>query len=87
VITQISNSNKMTSQPTIVLVHGAYVDASSWNGVIERLQHLGYNRWSKSSTTGSAKELGSGRICDLATVLRCVELTSAVGQGPVVARS
>ena len=27
--------------PTIVLVHGAFADASSWNGVIERLQRQG----------------------------------------------
>jgi hypothetical protein len=24
--------------PTVVLVHGAFADGSSWNGVIERLQ-------------------------------------------------
>jgi pimeloyl-ACP methyl ester carboxylesterase len=30
------------AKPTIVLVHGAYADASSWNGVIERLQQQGY---------------------------------------------
>jgi pimeloyl-ACP methyl ester carboxylesterase len=24
--------------PTIVLVHGAYADSSSWNGVIDRLR-------------------------------------------------
>ena len=29
-------------RPTIVLVHGAYADVSSWNGVIERLQQQGY---------------------------------------------
>jgi len=29
-------------QPTIVLVHGAFADASSWNSVIDRLQHQGY---------------------------------------------
>lgn len=29
-------------KPTIVLVHGAFADASSWNGVIERLQRQGY---------------------------------------------
>ena len=29
-------------RPTIVLVHGAYAGASSWNGVIERLQQQGY---------------------------------------------
>jgi pimeloyl-ACP methyl ester carboxylesterase len=29
-------------QPTIVLVHGDWADASSWTGVIERLQHKGF---------------------------------------------
>jgi pimeloyl-ACP methyl ester carboxylesterase len=29
-------------KPTIVLVHGAFADASSWNGVIERLQQQGH---------------------------------------------
>ena len=29
------------AKPTIVLVHGAFADASSWNGVIERLQQQG----------------------------------------------
>lgn len=28
--------------PTIVLVHGAFADASSWNGVIPKLQSYGY---------------------------------------------
>lgn len=29
-------------KPTIVLVHGAFEDASIWNGVIQRLQRQGY---------------------------------------------
>jgi pimeloyl-ACP methyl ester carboxylesterase len=29
-------------KPTIVLVHGAWADTSSWNGVIKRLQAAGY---------------------------------------------
>jgi pimeloyl-ACP methyl ester carboxylesterase len=29
-------------KPTIVLVHGAFADSSSWNGVIGRLQQEGY---------------------------------------------
>jgi pimeloyl-ACP methyl ester carboxylesterase len=29
--------------PTVVLIHGAFADASSWNGVIERLQAKGVN--------------------------------------------
>jgi pimeloyl-ACP methyl ester carboxylesterase len=31
-----------STAPTIVLVHGAFADASSWNGVIERLQAAGH---------------------------------------------
>jgi pimeloyl-ACP methyl ester carboxylesterase len=31
-----------TAEPTIVLVHGAFADASGWNGVVERLQRRGY---------------------------------------------
>jgi pimeloyl-ACP methyl ester carboxylesterase len=34
-------STQTGRQPTIVLVHGAFADGSSWNGVIERLQHQG----------------------------------------------
>ncbi|MFE3168899.1 alpha/beta fold hydrolase [Streptomyces sp. NPDC059224] len=30
------------AKPTIVLVHGAWADGSSWAGVTERLQHQGY---------------------------------------------
>jgi pimeloyl-ACP methyl ester carboxylesterase len=30
-------------KPTIVLVHGAWADASGWSGVIRRLQHDGYH--------------------------------------------
>ncbi len=31
-----------TAKPTIVLVHGAFADSSSWNGVIANLQKDGY---------------------------------------------
>ena len=30
------------TKPVIVLEHGAWADSSSWDGVIQRLQHLGY---------------------------------------------
>ena len=33
----------MSHEPTIVLVHGAYADASSWNGVVERLLKGGHH--------------------------------------------
>src|SRR5437763_6367627 len=31
-----------TPKPTIVLVHGAFAESASWNGVIRRLQRQGY---------------------------------------------
>jgi pimeloyl-ACP methyl ester carboxylesterase len=30
-------------KPTVVLVHGAFADSSSWNGVVERLQSHGHS--------------------------------------------
>jgi pimeloyl-ACP methyl ester carboxylesterase len=35
--------NEMQPRPSIVLVHGAWVDGSSWSSVIERLQADGYH--------------------------------------------
>ncbi len=32
-----------SDKPPIVLVHGAFADSSSWNGVIERLEKDGYS--------------------------------------------
>ena len=32
----------LAAKPTVVLVHGAFADSSSWNGVIAALQHDGY---------------------------------------------
>jgi pimeloyl-ACP methyl ester carboxylesterase len=42
VTTTAEPTQRTDGKPTIVLVHGAFADASSWNGVIERLQHQGY---------------------------------------------
>lgn len=40
--TIFSNAYAQTHKPTIVLVHGAFADASSWNGVIDILENDGY---------------------------------------------
>jgi pimeloyl-ACP methyl ester carboxylesterase len=37
-----ASSQPVNVKPTIVLVHGAFADASSWSGVTERLQRRGY---------------------------------------------
>ena len=39
------NSLKNSNNPTIVLVHGAWADASSWNEVTPRLQADGHTVW------------------------------------------
>lgn len=36
-------SSTSADKPTIVLVHGAFADASTWNGVAELLQQRGYS--------------------------------------------
>lgn len=51
------------SKPTVVLVHGAFADGSSWNGVIERLHADGYRVISAPnelrSVRSDAAEVGS----------------------------
>ncbi|MFB7513209.1 alpha/beta fold hydrolase [Streptomyces sp. NPDC056144] len=37
-----SGPTSNTPKPTIVLVHGAFADASSWSGTIRRLRHAGH---------------------------------------------
>ena len=37
----MSQDNSTTTLPTVVLVHGAFADASSWTAVIQRLQARG----------------------------------------------
>jgi pimeloyl-ACP methyl ester carboxylesterase len=50
-------------KPTVVLVHGAFTDASSWTGVIKRLQHAGYAVLAPAdplrSVTGDARYIAS----------------------------
>lgn len=41
-VSAVSPAVKPSAKPSIVLVHGAWADGSSWNGVISRLQHDGY---------------------------------------------
>ena len=37
-----AESRSTAAKPTVVLVHGAWADGSSWNGVVARLQRDGY---------------------------------------------
>lgn len=61
------------SKPTVVLVHGAFADSSSWNGVIQRLHAKGY------TVVAAANELRSVKsdAAEVASVLKNIH-------GPVV---
>jgi pimeloyl-ACP methyl ester carboxylesterase len=56
-----STKGSALPKPTIVLEHGAWADASSWNGVIPMLQHEGYTVYAPPdplrSLTGDATYL------------------------------
>jgi pimeloyl-ACP methyl ester carboxylesterase len=41
-IPPVARSAPSSSKPTVVLVHGAFADSSSWNGVVTRLLAKGY---------------------------------------------
>src|SRR5438874_1944312 len=36
-VSATSRGNSDSAKPTVVLVHGAFADAASWNGVVEQL--------------------------------------------------
>jgi pimeloyl-ACP methyl ester carboxylesterase len=61
------------SQPTVVLVHGAFAESASWNGVIRRLQDQGYTAIAAANPLRSL----SGDAQFLASILESIE-------GPVV---
>jgi pimeloyl-ACP methyl ester carboxylesterase len=63
-----------TTRPTVVLVHGAFAESSSWNGVIERLQADGV------PVVAAANPLRSldGDAATVSALLRSID-------GPVVA--
>ena len=67
-------SDAAVDTPTVVLVHGAFADGSSWNGVIERLQARGIKAIAPANPL-------RGLSSDSAYIAGVLEQT----QGPVVA--
>ncbi|MFE3168959.1 alpha/beta fold hydrolase [Streptomyces sp. NPDC059224] len=41
--TDTAQNHKHQQKPTVVLVHGAFAESASWNGVIDRLERHGYH--------------------------------------------
>jgi pimeloyl-ACP methyl ester carboxylesterase len=61
------------SQPTVVLVHGAFAESASWNDVIRRLHEQGYTAIAAANPLRSV----SGDAESVASILEAVE-------GPIV---
>jgi len=61
------------AKPTVVLVHGAFADSSSWNGVISRLERDGYRVIAAANPLRSV----AGDAAAVATILKSTT-------GPVV---
>ena len=61
------------SRPTIVLVHGAFAESASWDGVIRRLHEQGYTALAAANPIRS---LSSDELC-VASILDSI-------QGPIL---
>jgi pimeloyl-ACP methyl ester carboxylesterase len=68
-----ADSGSAAPKPTVVLVHGAFADASSWDGVISRLQARGYTVVAPANPLRSL----SGDAAYIASVLKTIT-------GPIV---
>ena len=75
------------AKPTIVLVHGAFADASSWNGVIAILQHDGYAVVAPPNTLRSPKIDGASIHALLATIPGPVVLVGHSYGGMVISNA
>ena len=62
----LAASANAQTKPTIVLVHGAFANASGWSGVIDRLQKRGYNVVAVENTL-------TGLPADVVTTKRLVD--------------
>jgi pimeloyl-ACP methyl ester carboxylesterase len=54
-----ANASAQTEKPTVVLVHGAFADASSWNGVVKILEKDGYPVVAAANPLRSVKSDGA----------------------------
>src|SRR3569832_1860998 len=74
-------------KPTIVLVHGAFADASSWNGVIAILQRDGYHVVAPPNTQHGPKIDGASVHALLATIPGPVVLVGHSYGGMVISNA
>jgi pimeloyl-ACP methyl ester carboxylesterase len=71
-------------KPTVVLVHGAFADSSSWNGVVKILQQDGYPVIAAANPLRSLKGDAQSVADVLATIKTPVVLVGHSYGGPVI---
>ncbi|MDP4500617.1 alpha/beta fold hydrolase [Nonomuraea turcica] len=82
--TAASAETQGAAKPTVVLVHGAFADASCWKGVIERLQRKGYAVLAPANPLRGLSADAAGTAALLATVKGPVVLVGHSYGGAVI---
>ncbi|MCU0069973.1 alpha/beta hydrolase [Pseudomonas koreensis] len=79
-----ANAFAQTAKPTVVLVHGAFADASSWNGVAKILEKDGYTVIAAANPLRSVKSDGAAVSALLSSIQSPVVLVGHSYGGNVI---
>ncbi|CAN1600564.1 alpha/beta hydrolase [Pseudomonas sp. B21-028] len=82
-----ANASAQTVKPTVVLVHGAFADASSWNGVVKILEKDGYTVVSAANPLRSVKGDGAAVSALLGSIQTPVVLVGHSYGGNVISEA
>jgi len=82
-----ANASAQTVKPTVVLVHGAFADASSWNGVVKILEKDGYTVVSAANPLRSVKGDGAAVSALLGSIESPVVLVGHSYGGNVISEA
>jgi pimeloyl-ACP methyl ester carboxylesterase len=72
------------AKPTIVLVHGAFAESSSWNGVISRLNRDGYRTIAAANPLRSVKGDAAAVAALISSIKGSIVLVGHSYGGPVI---
>jgi pimeloyl-ACP methyl ester carboxylesterase len=82
-----ASASAQTVKPTVVLVHGAFADASSWNGVVKILEKDGYTVVSAANPLRSVKGDGAAVSALLGSIQSPVVLVGHSYGGNVISEA
>ncbi|MDU9041784.1 alpha/beta hydrolase [Pseudomonas corrugata] len=82
-----ADASAQVAKPTVVLVHGAFADASSWNGVVKILEKDGYTVVSAANPLRSVKGDGAAVSALLGSIQTPVVLVGHSYGGNVISEA